>query len=199
MQILASMHAKIAVHSGSSYNKVIRSGSDVWILTLVNTEKPKVPTHCVTNHRLTSSANSGHVPSLQGSDTPIQEADSLLALLYWPNQICTSETGVTLPRGVSLYHAIIVRSMRVKRSPLGVTKASFIGLLKSHHSTPVLREFRFRWGVKSQRSAAHAYEAAPSWKIIMVLFCSKETAKPGWRPKVHPKLKFHPLSATQYK
>lgn len=40
-------------------------------------------------------------------------------------------------RGVNLYRAVIVRSRRVKRSPLGVTKASFIGLLKSHHSPAV--------------------------------------------------------------
>lgn len=80
--------------------------------------------------------------------------------------------------GVNLYHDTIIRSGRVERSPLGVTKASFIGLLKSNHSIRVLTEFRLGLGVRSQHCDALTYEVAPSLKITIMYFCSKEAAKP---------------------
>lgn len=67
-----------------------------------------------------------------------------------------------MPMGVNVYHAIIVGSRRVKRSPLGGTKASFIDLLKSYHSMRVLKKFRLRLGLKPQCCDALAHEEAPS-------------------------------------
>lgn len=197
MQILASILKHQEKQSSSQAPKcgfslyTPRKGlsviQNVWFKTNLQS-----PSETSWTNRGLSPANSMHVTSLQAMGTANQEAYSPLSLLYSPNQICTSETGVTLPTGVNLYHAIIVRSRRVKRSPLGVTKASLIGLLKSHHSIRVLTEFRFRLGVKSRHCDALAHEAAPSLKITIMHFCSKKISQTWLETQSSSKIEISP-------